>query len=182
MCFSGHRVDAPGRREPRLPPEALPEVGLRIRGALEVLQPALGISSAANGSDILFLEAMQAIGAEVEIVLPLADEAFVARSVEHPSDPGWPGRFRVALRAAARVHRLNGDAMAPGRAFRMTNDFLLACARQRAREQNRELVVLAAWDGRPGDGEGGTAALVAAARRLRERVEILPLPAAEAGV
>ena len=58
-CFSGHRLDEPDRRASRFPAASAEAVKDRIRDAVTKLRIGFGYSSAANGADILFLEAMQ---------------------------------------------------------------------------------------------------------------------------
>jgi hypothetical protein len=60
ILFTGHQVDAPGRKEPRFPADKEPIARAAIREAVE-REPArhgkaIGIAGAASGGDILFHE------------------------------------------------------------------------------------------------------------------------------
>ncbi|HTG43647.1 MAG TPA: TRAFs-binding domain-containing protein, partial [Verrucomicrobiae bacterium] len=62
VVFSGHMIDAPDRRTPRFPAEKEGEIKALLEKQLAAMNAGIGFSSAASGSDILFLEAMIARG------------------------------------------------------------------------------------------------------------------------
>src|SRR6202043_1892681 len=70
VVFSGHMLDSPDRRVPRFPGHCELSVRSAINKQLDTLSAGIGFSSAACGSDILFLEAMLDRGAVVHVVLP----------------------------------------------------------------------------------------------------------------
>lgn len=73
VVFVGHMIDRPDRAVPRFPPLLERAVGGAIRDRLTQLNGHIGYSSAACGSDILFLEALQDArgqGSESHVVLP----------------------------------------------------------------------------------------------------------------
>src|SRR5258708_32403129 len=74
IIFSGHMVDAPGRRAPRFPVQYVDAVAEQIRLTLDSVGAQIGISSAACGSDLLFIESMLARAADIEVVLALRTE------------------------------------------------------------------------------------------------------------
>ncbi|MDP9187559.1 MAG: DUF4071 domain-containing protein, partial [Verrucomicrobiota bacterium] len=55
VVFAGHMIDRPDRTTPRFPLQLEPLVAKEIRRKLDQLEPGFGFSSAACGSDILFL-------------------------------------------------------------------------------------------------------------------------------
>jgi hypothetical protein len=62
------------------------------------------VCSAANGSDILFLEALQSFeGFDARIVLPFPEDKFIEESVINGADESWVPRFREVLRRASRL-------------------------------------------------------------------------------
>jgi hypothetical protein len=63
----------------------------------------VGYSSAACGSDILFLEAMLDRRGEVVVVLPYEREQFIRDSVTVIPDSKWRTRFERVLEHATRV-------------------------------------------------------------------------------
>lgn len=102
IAFSGHMIDRPGRTPPRFPLQLEAKVADAIRGKLAMLGPAIGYAQAACGSDILFLEAMQAAGMQTHVVLPFAKADFVESSVAF-AGAGWVERFERVLERATRV-------------------------------------------------------------------------------
>jgi class 3 adenylate cyclase/tetratricopeptide (TPR) repeat protein len=178
LVFTGHMIDQPGRAKPRFPKELEPAVTNAIRSHLETADAGLGYSSAACGSDILFLEAMLDRGGEICIVLPYEREEFIRDSVNVISDAKWQVRFGEALKHATRVviastQRLEIDGVSHDYA----NQLLLGLARIRAGQLETELSTLAVWDGLHGDGQGGTASVVERWRNCGLPVEIIDLNA-----
>jgi tetratricopeptide (TPR) repeat protein len=102
VAFAGHMIDAPERELPRFPAALEPSVRTAIRERLARLQAPVAYTSAACGADLLFIEEAQAIGAEVNVVLPFDREDFVRTSVAIGGD-GWVARFDAALDRATRV-------------------------------------------------------------------------------
>jgi hypothetical protein len=102
VAFAGHMVDAPGRAQPRFPQVIVPAVAASIGAAVAALRDPIVFTSAACGSDLLFIEAAQARGAEVNVVLPFDRDDFVRTSVAVGGE-GWIARFHAALGRASRV-------------------------------------------------------------------------------
>lgn len=102
VAFAGHMIDAPERREPRFPASLVPAVRSALRARLANLRNPIVYTSAACGSDLIFIEEAQQAGAEVNIVLPFDRLDFVRTSVA-PAGGDWTGRFDAALARAARV-------------------------------------------------------------------------------
>ena len=75
--FGGHMVDAPGRPTPRFPDEAVKDVATRIENWLRANAIRTSFSSAAAGSDLIFLTAAQAAGIRTHIILPFAPTDFI---------------------------------------------------------------------------------------------------------
>ena len=99
VVFAGHMIDQPGRLRPRFPNYLAPRVYQKIADTLERLDARIGFSSAACGSDILFLEAMLKRGGEINVILPHHKEEFIKTSVSLiPGD-----RLGSPLRGGARA-------------------------------------------------------------------------------
>ncbi len=175
VAFSGHMTDAPDRPEPRFPREAEGRVRAEIDAALDQLNAGFGYCAAACGADILFIEAMLARGAEVHIVLPLAEEVFRKTSVERgPDAADWGRRFDAALRDAASVTTVGREASPDNAtAFEFGNRMVGGLARIKARTLDTRVAPLAVWDGQPGDGEGGAASFVNLWRALGAEVTVI---------
>ncbi|MEI6034903.1 MAG: tetratricopeptide repeat-containing protein [Verrucomicrobiae bacterium] len=174
--FTGHRVDAPSRLHPRFPAAAVPDVRARLLSHLAAGRIEIGYSSAAQGGDILFAEALQENPAsESHIFLPSDREGFRRQSVSMPGDPAWDARFDAVLAAADDVVGL--DPARPGELdagfFDYINRAGLGSAIRRARELDCEMQVIALWDGGPGP-RGGTSDVVRLARAAGIPIKILP--------
>ncbi len=102
LVFTGHMIDAPGRSEPRFPPALAPVVDAAIRERLARLHQPIVYASAACGADLIFIEAAQDAGAEVNVVLPFDRDDFLRTSVA-VGGTAWVDRFGSALARASRV-------------------------------------------------------------------------------
>ncbi len=174
FLFTGHMVDRLDRQTPRFPAEMEGVVALRMLETLRGLQAGAGdrgLCGGAAGGDLIFAEACLGCDAPLEILLPQAEEAFLADSVV-PSGTGWEDRYHRAVEAADSVEVMPEGHLADsglglyGRHGRWLIERATAWGPERL-----ELVAL--WDGRPGDGSGGTADMVAAVREITDRVHVI---------
>src|SRR5207302_1226453 len=135
---------------------------------LDKIKPGFGFSSAACGSDILFLEAMLERGAEVSIVLPYNEEEFIRDSVEiGPKAKKWRDRFDRVLTQAARVITASTQRLEIGGvSYEFCNRLLLGLAAIRCRQLDSTLIPLVVWNEKPGDGPGGAASVVETWRKF----------------
>ena len=109
-----------------------------------------GYSSAACGTDILFLEAMLERGAETHIFLPFAKEEFIETSVRRAGG-NWVSRFESVLDQATSVHYVTKDGYnGEDTLFSFCNDVLLGFAAMRGRGLDEDPRLLVFWDGQPG--------------------------------
>jgi len=174
IAFVGHRIDAPDRTMPRFPEALAPVIKERIREAVGRAQAGFGYSAAANGADILFLEVMQEAGLETYVHLPLPEEEFIRQSVERPGGGDWLARYQAVTANATEF--ISEEHTGP-LAFAYGNLLLFGAACQQAQQLGSEVRLLAAWDGLPGDGAGGTADYVRMVREAGRAVEMIALPA-----
>ncbi|HEX8000336.1 MAG TPA: TRAFs-binding domain-containing protein [Pyrinomonadaceae bacterium] len=174
--FSGHMIDRPGRARPRFPPQLEPAVRAAIRKRLVKHGAGLGYASAACGSDILFLESLLELGGKAYVVLPYGEEQFKRDSVEITNDSKWVERFETVLKRASDVLLASDQPMEESAlSFEYTNLLLHGLANIRADRFETELVPMAVWDGKPGDGLGGTASVVERWRKLGYEIELINL-------
>jgi hypothetical protein len=137
-------------------------VGRAITGVLDELQANrqvgwLGISSIADGCDMLFARAVLDHGMGWEAVLPLTPAEF-----RQDFEPATWTKVEGLL-AEAELVRVIGE-----RTHR--NDAYLDCGMETA---NHCDVLLAVWDGQPARGRGGTAEIVAYAREMGRPVILI---------
>lgn len=154
VVFTGHALDRPGEG-PHFPPALEAAVRAEIAQQLEDLNAQVGYSTAACGSDLLFIEAMLERGAEVNVVMPFALDDFVANNVRY-GGPRWEMRFRNALKLAASVtyateERYLGHDML----YRFANQCLHGLATLRSGFLRTSPYLLAVWDMMPGSLVGG---------------------------
>ncbi len=174
--FSGHMIDRPNRATPRFPAQLEPAVRDAIRQRLVKHEAGLGYASAACGSDILFLEAVLELKGKAYIVLPYEQEKFKKDSVEIANDPQWVARFEQVMSKASDVLLASEQPIDEGAlSFEYTNLLLHGLASIRAERFETELVPIAVWDGKPGDGRGGTASVVERWRELGYDIELINL-------
>lgn len=132
--FAGHMIDREDRTEPRFPAWMEASVSAALRAAVTRWKKPIIYTSAACGSDILFIEAALEVDAEVNVVLPFDREDFVRASVAIAGD-AWVARFDAALARATRVifatdERYLGDDLLFEHAQRLVGGLTTLRARQ----------------------------------------------------
>jgi hypothetical protein len=182
--FAGHMVDAPGRQMPRFPTQAEKDVAVRVDKWLREKVIRASFSSAAAGSDIIFLAAAQGTGIRTHIVLPFAAPDFIETSVR-PAGAQWVERFNNVSAKAASLTIVNDQAASDrSAAYDFTNRMIAAKAMLRASDVQLPVYALAVWDCNRGDAGGGTAdAIISWCRANIETYAIHPTnPARDAAV
>ncbi|MFC6541619.1 hypothetical protein ACFQES_33390 [Nonomuraea salmonea] len=157
LIVSGHLVDAPGRNPPRFPQAQVGAVTAAMSAAFDAWHVGPGttvICGGARGADIIGAEQALLRGASVRLCLALPPDGFARRSVDLEGTD-WRERFERLCRRA-RVAVLPGDPGRGDEVFARTNEWMVRLAR--ALDPEPRAVVV--WDGRPGDGAGGTSDLV----------------------
>ena len=126
-----------------------------IKESLRKMNVGIGFSSAAAGSDILFLEALQELGGQTVIVLPCKQEEFIKGVAESGGD--WVKRFEAVVEEADETIVTSDQQFVFGDlAYQYANDVLDGLAIMRAKEVETGLLHMAVWDGRAEGGPGGT--------------------------
>lgn len=176
LC-AGHMIDHPDRPVPRFPPEMEPEARQEIEQALDKLEAndndMVITPGIACGGDILFIEACLQRDMKVDVYLPFAEARFIEESVSFAGDD-WVERFyQIRQHPKVSIHlqpdRL-GEVPEGDNPFVRNNRWVLASTLCYGIERVR-LIVL--WDGRGGDGPGGTGHMVKEVRQLGGVVEHL---------
>lgn len=159
VVFTGHMIDHPGDPT-RFPPSLEAAVRKEITERLDGLDAQVGYSMASCGSELLFVEAMLERGAEVNLVLPFAEEDFIESNVRF-AGARWEMRFRNALKLANTVtyateERFLGHEML----YRFANQMIHGVATLRAGFLASEPYLLAVWDMMGGSLVGGAAEFI----------------------
>ncbi len=174
ILFTGHRVDAPGRKEPRFPPdreskaremifEAVAKEKKRATGRL------LGLSGGASGGDILFHEVCDELGIPTKMYLVKPKNEYIKASVAD-GGPEWVERFKRLYEAKQpEILSDSGELpkwlrQKPGYSiWQRSNLWMLHNALAISKD---DLTLVALWNGEVGDGPGGTEDMV---KRAQER-------------
>ncbi len=180
FLFSGHMIDAAQRPQPRFPAAKEAVAAQRIAAALDALGAGpgdLALTQGASGGDTLFLEACQARGLRLHLLLPLEEPAFIDRSILPAADgEKWRDRYyaiRAGLKDAPRIMpnelgplpKVGRDRLAD--AFERCNLWLLYTALAWGVDKVRFVCL---WNGEGGDGPGGTAHMHKEVKRRTGRV------------
>ncbi|MDK1376584.1 hypothetical protein [Sinorhizobium sp. 6-117] len=163
IVFTGHMIDVPARPKPRFPPKLEGAAAARIAAAIAPYAPvvtpsAMGFASCAQGGDILFHEQCRATRIPTTIILPFPPEVFLETSVKGIPGSDWESRFWHLWTTTPEERRETMNLPRSDDAYSACNIRLLARARKHG-----VVHLIALWDGRRGNGPGGTADLVARA-------------------
>jgi hypothetical protein len=181
ILFTGHQIDAPGRKERRFPAEMEGAAREAIRAAVarEATGPggAVGIAGAASGGDILFHEVCLELGVPTRLLLALPPEVYVKESVA-PGGPDWVHRFWAIHSRFSTAPILARSKDLPGwlrhrhpySIWQRNNLWMLFEALTAGA---RQLTVLALWNGQEGDGPGGTADMIQIAQGRGAETRVL---------
>jgi tetratricopeptide (TPR) repeat protein len=171
VIVAGHRIDDPGRGNPRFPESAEPAVKSRLKEELERLNQEPGgvrvLASAAPGTDIICHEVCRELGIKSTICLPMPADKYSTETFKDLD--GWRSRFLALTGAGADCLRLS-DAPGLPRWLQATgtnewergNRWVLQLARS---ARAPKVALIAVWDQNAvGDAKGGTAHMVQIAR------------------
>jgi hypothetical protein len=179
LLFTGHMIDQAGREHARFPASAESRARSAIRDAIMAITWAkpgntIALAGAASGGDLLFQECCEELRISTVVLLALPRDEFEAASVA-PAGPGWVKRYRALLQRTApdRLHVMEGgDGLLEGatdNVWQRANLWMIEEASSLAPER----ALLALWDGKTGDGPGGTEHFLQVARLCG--VRILPI-------
>ena len=168
ILFTGHRIDAESREQPRFPREKETLARTMIAEAVadekrKATGRLIGLSGGASGGDIIFHEVCAELGIPSKMYLILPRDDYVRKSVAD-GGLGWVERFdRLVQKHPLRV--LSDSAELPRwlRAksgyslWQRSNLWMLHSALELSRD---DLVLIALWNGEAGDGPGGTQDMV----------------------
>jgi len=157
VIFSGHRVDEPNAEPLRFPATNEAAIRKAINKWLEQFDHVIAYCSAANGSDLIFIEQVLARSGEVNIILPFDQDSFLRTSVTTDSGKRWAQRFQSALSQATRTVTLaEYHPDVTPQAFDFANLNILGMAQARAEGTGYHLRALTVWNGAVANSAGGT--------------------------
>jgi hypothetical protein len=179
LLFTGHMIDQAGRERVRFPAWAEGRARRAIRDAVTAidwaqLSTTIALSGAASGGDLLFQECCEELGIPTMVLLALPWNEFEVESVA-PAGPEWVRRYHALLERTSpdRLHVMEGgDGLLEGatdNVWQRANLWMIEKASALAPER----ALLALWDGKTGDGPGGTEHFLQVARRCG--IRILPV-------
>jgi hypothetical protein len=159
FLFSGHMIDAPGREPPRFPPKkeeiAAKEIAKKL-DELDAGEKDLALCGGACGGDLLFAEACLKLGVQVQIRIPFDEPTFLKNSVTF-ADGNWGKRYYAVKNNKLTTLFVMPDELGstPGNAnpYERNNLWQLYTALSMGPEKVRFICL---WDGKGGDGPGGT--------------------------
>ena len=155
VVFTGHAIDHPALQSPLFPPENEMSVYNSIKNTLREIDVKIGYSSAACGSDIMFIEALHEMGGEINIVLPFAIADFVEMNVRY-AGPRWEKRFEHALAIAHTVNLATEDRyLGHDMLYRFSNHVTHGSAVMRGHFLTTEPHLMAVWHSRTESVPGG---------------------------
>ncbi|MBB5058667.1 hypothetical protein HDF16_003381 [Granulicella aggregans] len=171
ILFTGHMIDAPGRVKERFPARAEDAGRRAITKSVENLLTAIGqesvvgIAGGASGGDILFHDVCESFKVPTLLRLALQVEKYLETSVA-PAGGDWVERFHMLLArlGPGAIAVLDDSVELPEsltegaslNIWQRTNLWMVDEAIQLAPQRT----LLALWDGKAGDGPGGTEHLV----------------------
>ena len=181
LLFTGHQIDAPGRTDPRFPAVKEEVARAAIRDAVERelarCGAAVGIAGGASGGDILFHEVCLDLGIETRLYLALPPDAYVSESVA-PAGPDWVRRFWDLTARVQAPPVLSRTTALPGwlrhrKGYSIWQRNNLWMLNEALAEGAQNVTLIALWNGREGDGPGGTAHMIEIARGRGAEVRVL---------
>ena len=165
FLFSGHMIDGRDRASPRFPPQMESSASAAIAASLDEFgagREDLGITEGACGGDLLFAEAMLERGASLDLHLPFQEHEFLANSVDFDKPAAaipdhWRERYFAVRRNERTRVRIMSDELGPLPAdadpYERCNLWMLEDALAFG---PRKVRFICLWNGRGGDGPGGT--------------------------
>lgn len=175
ILFAGHMIDARDRKVPRFTEdkenaarEAIKKVLNKEREKYD--DQLFGIAGGASGGDILFHELCMEMQIPSEVYLALPQEDYKKASVAF-AGKAWVTRFQK-LTSILPVHILSKDTDNEESIWERTNLWMLHKALKGGGEH---MTLIALWDGKGGDGDGGTEHMVHVAKEAGAKTIIIDI-------
>lgn len=182
MLFTGHMIDKEGRKVARFPADKESVARDKIKEIVQAEKERtqgkiIGIAGGACGGDILFHETCNELGIPTELFLALPREEFIESSVGFAGND-WIKRFDAIRNKAVAIHQLTDSKQMPDwlsekdnyNIWERNNLWILNNALVNGGEN---MTMIALWDGKAGDGPGGTQHMVEIAQSRGAAVIII---------
>lgn len=183
LLFTGHMIDKPDRKKARFPAHQEKNVKQKIKDEITKVKGKInggitGIAGGACGGDILFHEICEELNIPTELYLALPREMFLLESVQY-AGPDWVDRFDKLYKKLSK-HILSQTRDLPK--WLQKKDNYTIWERNNLWELNSALIngginmtFVALWDGKGGDGPGGTSDMVKEARAKGAKTVIIAI-------
>lgn len=176
FLFSGHMMDAPDRKSPRFPAEKEPAAAAAISLKLDEMGAGpedIGFCGGACGGDLLFAEACLKCGTNLHIRIPFDEPTFLKKSVTFAGG-NWRDRFYAVKDDERTTFFVMPEEIGPTpenvNPYERNNLWQLYTAFSIGPEK---VWFLCLWDGKGGDGPGGTKHMVEEVKKYSGRVTII---------
>ncbi len=176
IVFTGHMLDQPDRVRERFPAAKSNKVRSKIKDHLTRLQQAskdvhTGIAGGACGGDIIFHELCLGLGIPSRMYLALPPEEYKKTSVSF-AGKDWEERFdtllqKVPYSVLALTKEKESDSV-----WEHANTWMLT---EGLKNGGGHMTLLALWDGKGGDGPGGTEHMTKIAREKKAEVLVIDI-------
>jgi hypothetical protein len=183
LLFTGHMIDKPDRQEPRFPAAKETQVKKKIQEIVENEKKKnnvefRGIAGGACGGDIIFHETCKELGINSALYLALPRDKFITESVQF-AGVDWVDRFNKLYQTLER-HQLCDTEQLPKWLDKKKNYSIWE--RNNLWELNNALqnggmhmTLIALWDGKGGDGAGGTEHMVKEAQKKGAKTIVIDM-------
>ncbi len=185
LLFTGHMIDKADRKEPRFPAskeksvrEEIAKKVLSEKNKLEANVTLMGIAGGACGGDILFHEVCAELGIKTHMYLALPRDQFIVESVAF-ADSDWIERFDKLFTQIPHPV-LADDIELPKWLSKkenyniwVRNNLWLLYSAMVNGGMNMSLIAL--WDGKGGDGAGGTEDMVKVAKANAAKTYVIDM-------
>jgi hypothetical protein len=171
LLFSGHMIDAPGRKDPRFPGNKEPVASAAIAKTLSHLNAGagdLGICGGACGGDLLFAES--ALSRQLRLEPDKSSMPIAIGKIDGLCKKCALVKWYIEVKANAILHVAPAELgpLAPGEdPYERNNLWMLEAA---LRFGANKLSFICLWNGKGGDGPGGTKHLMEQVRRRAGRI------------
>jgi hypothetical protein len=176
FLFSGHMMDAAGRVPPRFPPKKEEISAQAIAKKLDELDAGpkdLALCGGACGGDLLFAESCLKLGIHLQIRIPFDEPTFLKKSVTF-ADANWRDRYDAVMNNKLTTLLVMPEELSPtpekANPYERNNRWQLYTALSMGPEKVRFICL---WDGRMGDGRGGTAHMYDEVKKNSGQVYVL---------